>query len=199
VNDIRRYIAELRKNLRPEEIEAGSARGTENLAAWLTRENPSKLGMIGIYRAFGPNQHGEADPSALMRVASLAKSHFAFPRVLDRFNSEMDFAVPIHETDWVTGVYGNPEPRPDLPPVDPNEFDVIVVPGVVFGLSGERIGQGAGYYDRYLVQASGALRVGFGFDFQLLAEPVPQNDWDARMDAVVTDLRTVETSIRSSL
>jgi len=196
MQDLRRYIAELLKAQNPAEAAAKSALAVANLAAYFSK-NPPK--MVGVYRNSEPNGLGEADPLAILKAPALAGAHFAFPRVVDRFNSEMDFAVPIHRTDWVKGVFGNPEPRSDLPAVEPHDFDAIVIPGVVFGLKGERIGRGAGFYDRYLMQASGALRIGFGYDFQLLNEPVPQADWDARMDVTVTELRTIETSGRSSI
>ena len=111
----------------------------------------------------------------------------------------MDFAIPAHPTDWVKGVFGNAEPAARLPGIDPNDLEVIVVPGVVFGPAGERIGMGAGFYDRYLLQAKGAVRVGFGHDFQFLGEPVPQQEWDARMDAVVTESRTTDVSAQPKM
>ncbi len=193
MNELRRYIAELRKNLSVEDIAVCSARGVMNLATWLTK-NSSKLAVIGMYRPLGTTGIGEIDPTGLMKDPAFAKTHFAFPRVIDRFNCEMDFAIPMTPNDWVKGVFGNPEPRTDLPPVDPFDFDAIIIPGVVFGVSGERIGMGAGFYDRFLTQSGGASRIGFGFDFQLLNEPVPQEEWDARMDVVITDLRTAVAS-----
>lgn len=192
---LRRKIADLQKNLSPEDVDSLSGKASANLASWLGKGAPEPR-IVGLYRPLEPNRFGEADPSALARDPAFSKTHFAFPRVLDRFRRTMDFAIPIHPTDWVVGVYGNPEPRPELPAVDSREFDAIVVPGVVFGTAGERIGRGAGFYDRYLVRAGGALRIGFGFDFQLLNDPVPQADWDARMDVVVTDRRAIETSAR---
>jgi 5,10-methenyltetrahydrofolate synthetase len=193
VNDLRRYIAELRKNLTAEDIAANSARGVTNLATWLTK-NSSKLDVIGMYRPLGKAGVGEIDPTGLIKHPAFAKSHFAFPRVFDRFNCEMDFAIPMTPNDWVKGVFGNAEPRTDLPPVEPFDLDALIIPGVVFGVSGERIGMGSGFYDRFLAQSGGATRIGFGFDFQLLSEPVPQEDWDARMDVVITDLRTAVAS-----
>jgi 5-formyltetrahydrofolate cyclo-ligase len=80
--------------------------------------------------------------------------------------------------------------------VDTGDLEILVIPGVVFGIGGERIGMGAGFYDRFLVQAKGALRAGFAFDFQVLGEPIPQNPWDARMDVIVTDQRLIEVEAR---
>lgn len=192
---LRRKLDEARRALSADEVRARSERAAANLAHWLAKHPPAR-GVVGLYRPLEPNRFGEADPSTLARLPEFSALHFAFPRVLDRFHCRMDFAIPMHASDWVKGIYGNLEPRPELPAVDPHEFDLIVVPGVVFGREGERIGRGGGFYDRYLMRASGALRVAFGFDFQLLSESVPQADWDARMDLVVTDREAVETGSR---
>ncbi len=52
-----------------------------------------------------------------------------------------------------------------------NQFDLILVPGMAFDLSGNRLGRGRGFYDRLLEQASG-IKCGVGYDFQLL-EKIP--------------------------
>ena len=62
-------------------------------------------------------------------------------------------------------------------------IDLILVPGTAFGRDGGRIGQGGGYYDRFLPQTD-ALRVGICHDFALL-ERLPLQAHDQNMDAVV--------------
>ena len=54
------------------------------------------------------------------------------------------------------------------------------------------IGQGGGYYDRFL-PATRALRVGVCHDFALLDE-IPSEPHDARMDVIVTPSRTIFTA-----
>ena len=77
----------------------------------------------------------------------------------------------------------------DCPRVEPAEIDLILVPGTAFDVRGHRIGQGGGYYDRYLNRTR-AVRVGVCHDFALLSA-VPSEAHDARMDIVVTPGRTV--------
>ena len=197
MDELRQKIAGLQKDLSAEEVKYRSEKAARNLADWLKKNAPVG-GLIGLYRPMDLNPLGEANPCGVVIDPDLAELHFGFPRVLDRFHREMDFAVPIHPTDWVAGIFGNLEPLRELPAADPHEFDVIIVQGIVFGATGERIGRGAGFYDRYLMRSSGALRIGFGFDFQLMKVPVPQEDWDARMDVVITDHQTVETFARPS-
>ena len=197
MDELRRKFAALRIALSPEEIETRSAHAVENLSRWLiSRANPESI--IGLYRNTERNEFGEANPSRIVDSPALAFHHFAFPRITDRFHREMDFSIPALPEDWVIGQYGIPEPLPDLPALDPSSLDFIVVPAVIFGVRGERIGRGGGFYDRYLAQSAGAVRIGFGFDFQLVSEPLPQATWDAKMDVIITDLRVIETSARQT-
>jgi 5,10-methenyltetrahydrofolate synthetase len=197
---LRKRILEARRRLAPAEAEIRSQRIAENFTEWFKQEVSEKMGAdsasrqnhptIGSYRVLEPRD-GEADPSWIETNPVFSMAHFAYPRILDRFSREMDFSLAIHPTDWVKGVYGVKEPRPELPSVSPDDLDIVIVPGVVFGEKGERIGRGAGYYDRYFSRARSAIRVGLAYDFQVLAENVPQSPWDASMDWIVTESRII--------
>jgi 5-formyltetrahydrofolate cyclo-ligase len=75
------------------------------------------------------------------------------------------------------------------------ELEVIVVPLVAFDEWGHRLGMGGGYYDRTLAfrkQRSSVRRphfVGVAFEIQKL-EVVPVEEWDVRLDVVVTERTT---------
>ena len=86
--------------------------------------------------------------------------------------------------DLESGAYGLMEPKEDCAIADPQRIDLILVPGTAFDREGGRIGQGAGYYDRFL-ETRGALRVGVCHSFALL-ERVPCEMHDAAMDYVIT-------------
>lgn len=64
---------------------------------------------------------------------------------------------------------------------------LMIVPGLAFDPYGNRIGYGAGYYDRFLTEAAGDhfIKVALAYDFQLL-EKVPAEEHDIRMDYIVT-------------
>ena len=62
--------------------------------------------------------------------------------------------VPYHEEKLKKTAFGVFEPISDLA-VDPQEIDLIHVPGLVFSSDGYRIGYGGGYYDRYLAAYDG--------------------------------------------
>jgi 5-formyltetrahydrofolate cyclo-ligase len=63
---------------------------------------------------------------------------------------------------------------------------VLIIPGLGFNKSGERLGRGKGFYDRYLENFSG-LRIGVCYSAQL-REDLPTDPHDVAMDYVVSDM-----------
>lgn len=87
------------------------------------------------------------------------------------------------------------EPPPDAP--EATTLDAIVVPGLLFDGAGQRLGYGAGFYDRALARfAPPALKVGVCFHFQLSPE-VPVLEHDVPVDVVVTSERTLDLRVGS--
>jgi 5-formyltetrahydrofolate cyclo-ligase len=75
----------------------------------------------------------------------------------------------------------------DEPAPDPAAIDVVIVPGTAFTASGDRLGQGGGWYDRFLTRVrADCLTVGVAFAPQLL-DRIPVEPHDLRVDVVVTD------------
>jgi 5-formyltetrahydrofolate cyclo-ligase len=93
--------------------------------------------------------------------------------------------------DLVASSYGPREPaRRD--PVDPEEVDVVVTPGLAFDRAGRRLGYGGGFYDRYFDRLRpDAARVGVGFSAQLVDE-VPAGRRDRRVQIVVTEAGAID-------
>ena len=70
---------------------------------------------------------------------------------------------------------------------DPARVDVVVVPGLAFTADGHRLGQGGGWYDRFLVRLpERVLTVGVGFAEQLV-DALPVEPHDVPLDLIVTD------------
>ncbi len=94
------------------------------------------------------------------------------------------------ETQLAPGYCGIPEPvssRIGHHRVDPEEIDVVIVPGSVFDRCGGRLGYGGGYYDRFLSsRIPQALRIALAYELQLV-ERVPMEPHDQRMDLVITE------------
>jgi 5-formyltetrahydrofolate cyclo-ligase len=97
----------------------------------------------------------------------------------------------------VSNQFGIPEP--DLAPhsqLPAAEMALIVLPLLGFTRAGDRLGMGAGFYDRSLAferEAGGApWLVGAGYAFQELPS-LPREPWDVRVDAVATERELIET------
>jgi 5-formyltetrahydrofolate cyclo-ligase len=64
------------------------------------------------------------------------------------------------------------------------DSSVIVVPGVAFTRSGQRLGRGGGFYDRFFELFPNIHKIGIAFDCQIV-ENLPTDDYDIAMDEVV--------------
>lgn len=77
----------------------------------------------------------------------------------------------------------------DDPAPDPTTLDVVIVPGTAFTAGGDRLGQGGGWYDRFLPRTGHAcVTIGVGFAPQLV-DDLPNEPHDVPLDIVVTDQR----------
>ncbi len=90
------------------------------------------------------------------------------------------------------GTLGIEEPLPrfrDLPEksVGPAEIDLVLVPGVAFDPQGRRIGQGKGYYDRFLATLESRSKlVALAYQCQIFSS-IPTDPHDFPIDVVVTE------------
>ncbi len=104
--------------------------------------------------------------------------------------------IPSRILDWdndlVPGAYNIPEPREEaLRPYQPDEIDLLIVPGVAFDLKGNRLGYGGGYYDRFFeLLKPGTPLVALVYDLQVVPE-VPVEKWDRRVDLIITEKRVI--------
>ena len=64
-------------------------------------------------------------------------------------------------------------------------IDLVIVPGVAFDASCNRMGRGKGYYDR-LLSESVAAKIGVAYNFQIVDE-VPVDQYDVPLNMVVTE------------
>lgn len=73
--------------------------------------------------------------------------------------------------------------------ISPDELDLIIVPGVAFDLSGNRLGRGMGFYDRFLKRVKKNIPIiGLAYDFQIL-EKIPVNEMDVKVNKIITEKR----------
>lgn len=110
----------------------------------------------------------------------------AVPRTIPA-EKVMEF-YEIESLDELTpGKYGIPEPNanPDKKVMKPYRA-LCLVPGLSFDLTGNRLGYGGGYYDRYLEEFTG-VTVGLCRSQMLSKTTLPHEAYDIRVRLVVTE------------
>lgn len=113
-------------------------------------------------------------------------------------DNEMCLAPCACAADLKPGRYGIAEPDParcpaidmDAAPGSAPNFapDLAVIPGVAFDRRGNRLGHGAGYYDRFLAHPAMARTalVGLAYAFQIVPA-LPVAPWDRPVHALCTE------------
>jgi len=145
---------------------------------------------IAIYLAMP----GEVDPATILRDARRAGCEIFVPQVASRRRGRMNFVPLRPDTLLRPNAYGIAEPVARAgEQVRPLELDLVLMPVVGFDRDGNRLGMGAGYYDRALKHRRDAARhwrrprlVGLAFACQEV-ESIVRSPWDVTLDAVVTE------------
>ena len=75
---------------------------------------------------------------------------------------------------------------------------LMIMPGLAFDRTGNRLGHGRGYYDIYLASHRGAeiKKAALCYDFQLTDE-IPHEVWDERADIIITPNETADAQKRA--
>jgi len=98
----------------------------------------------------------------------------------------------IDWNDLEVGAYNILEPKQEsIKEVPVESIDLILVPGVVFDIHGNRIGHGKGYYDRLLNDTQNVPHIGLAFEFQIV-DAVPTEGHDLPVDIIVTEKRIID-------
>ncbi len=75
----------------------------------------------------------------------------------------------------------------------PEDIDLIIVPGVAFDLSGNRIGRGFGYYDNFLRKISTSTKIiALAFEMQIV-EKIPNDKNDIPVHKIITEKRIINS------
>lgn len=136
---------------------------------------------ILIYKATA----GEVNLELLETSLKAQDKRFVYPYCISK--SEMTALQPYDEDAWVTGRYGILEPMPERSrEILPEEIDLVICPCTAFDEACNRIGMGAGYYDRYLKLCTNTNIIAVAFETQKVKE-VPVEPWDRAMEKIITE------------
>lgn len=102
-------------------------------------------------------------------------------------NHSLTFACWEIDQPLVSNRWGINEPGASAPLCSIQELDILFMPLVAWDKRGNRLGMGAGYYDRALDGITRPALIGLAHSAQEIAV-VPSENWDVALDAIVTEL-----------
>jgi 5-formyltetrahydrofolate cyclo-ligase len=182
----RRTLRARRAALGPGEQSGAAERLAANVAA--TRLFRAS-GRIALYL---PNDGEIGTQPLLVRAWALGKRCF-LPLLSQLRHDRLWFAEVRPDTPLVLNRYGIPEPEvPARRWLRAQQLDLILLPLVGFDADGNRLGMGAGFYDRSLSFLRHRRHwrkphlLGLAHECQRLERLAPES-WDVPLDGVVTD------------
>ena len=183
---IRQQIRQQRAILQPDEIKKNSAQVMDYIIHFISFEAPLNI-------AFYLPHQGEVDPTPLIEHAWFEKNNCYLPALAPK-QRQLVFLNYTPESALVLNQYGIPEVsyRTDEC-CDTKLLDIVFIPLVAFDTACQRIGMGAGYYDRtfhFKLSDPHAppMLIGLAYEFQKVESIQPQ-PWDVPLNAVVTEQR----------
>lgn len=114
------------------------------------------------------------------------------PRLVLADNT-LDF-VMYHQDDTLQlNKYQISEPS-EQNPISLNQLDIVLCPLVGFDLHGNRLGMGAGYYDRTFEKIRNESKkcylIGLAYEAQQVSE-LPKDPWDLTLAGIITEKRVI--------
>lgn len=82
--------------------------------------------------------------------------------------------------------YGIRTPQEPVETIAPEDIDLVLTPGLGFTAQGERLGRGAGYYDRFLPRCTKGVPMAIGYEVQVRKE-LPTSAHDAKVRYLCTE------------
>ena len=178
-----------RTNLDRDDHDANAlSASTRALCARLAEFLKNQTGLWAGFEALG----FEAD----IHEAIQASPHirWAYPRV--EHEMTLGFYEVTSRADLVKNQWGIAEPDPSRSKrVSPETLNGLLIPGLAFDLTCNRLGRGRGYYDRALAEilrTNQPLKVGIALERQISETPLPLDAHDIAMNLVITDARILK-------
>ena len=172
--DIRKKIFAERKLRTDEQIEIMSRTITDKVTALPAFKNADRILVYADY-------NHEVVTEYLIKEAWKAGKEVAVPKVVGKdmvFYKLTDFAR------LEPGYFGIPEPVSGE--IVNWSKALMIMPGVAFDRANHRVGDGGGFYDRYLEKHPQLERIAIAFSFQMLPE-VPTEPTDICPQIIVTE------------
>jgi 5-formyltetrahydrofolate cyclo-ligase len=174
---VRLRVLAARDAMSSAERERASARIVDHV---LSLPEIGRASTVMVFWSFG----SEPDTAPLVEALDARGVRVALPRIVDGDVVPRAYAPGDAVTEAPFGAW-EPSAGEEL---HPSAIDVVVTPGVAFDRSGRRVGYGGGFYDRFFRRTGpDTIRIGIGFDLQLVDEDLPSGHFDLGLDGIVTE------------
>lgn len=134
---------------------------------------------IYAYSSFG----SEVMTKPLIQRSLLEGKRVALPKVI---GNEIEFFYVTSENDLERSSFGILEPK-DCEKAEETSA-LLIMPGVAFDMENNRVGYGAGYYDRYLHKPNKHYKIALAYNFQIF-DSIYHDEHDVKPDLVLTEER----------
>ena len=168
-DEIRRAVLQKRALLSPSEIELSSS----EIASLLS----DKFNFFNLkISCFAPIRI-KNEVNTLSLIKDLCEKNEVYLPISDFTTASMSHWRYQPGDLLIENRYGIPEPKLRKSSVNPEEFDVVIVPVLAMDIYGNRLGYGKGFYDRFIAACRpDVVTIGLHFFEPLALLPVEAND-----------------------
>jgi 5-formyltetrahydrofolate cyclo-ligase len=174
---LREKLKEQREALSKKDCRERSALILDNLVSM------PKFFSADVVHTYISSKKNEVDTHEVIRMLLKQKKRVVVP-IADKATKQMKHSELFSLSELVGGAYGILEPRM-YRPVPVSDIQVIIVPALAVDRRGNRLGFGAGFYDRFLHDVQLPV-ISLVYDFQIVPE-VPQESTDVPVSFIVTE------------
>ncbi len=180
---LRGFFDQKRKALSPKD----RAHKASQLLQWIhTMPAFAQAKQLAFYWPMG----AEISPLPLLLAAEQQEKRCYLPCIKPG-SDILDFVAYRSQDPLIMNPFGFLEPDPQVQPsIALCDLDLIVIPLLAFDSHGQRLGRGAGHYDRTLATCpQGSTKpflLGLGYASQFIDE-LPIDPWDRPMDGILTE------------
>ncbi len=183
--EIRRKILKKRLSLLSEDIRDKSQQVFLNLTETVEYINSRNIMFYVATRS-------EVQTEEMIKTSIKMGKNIFVPTILPECLNLAPSKIFDFDIELEKGKKGILKPKKEYYRLFPSEnIDLIIVPGVAFDLSGNRIGRGFGYYDNFLRKVpSSAKIVALAFEMQIVKK-IPNDKNDIPVHKIITEKRII--------
>jgi 5-formyltetrahydrofolate cyclo-ligase len=177
--DLRVLFKEKRNQLSEAELEEGSEK-----IALIIDDFCEQHRELDHYHLFFPIQKLKEVNTFLIRDLLARRNKTLYTSLIGDSNIEMETVLLGKRTEFVADRYGIPVPQ-NFERISPERIQVVFVPLLAVDYSGQRIGYGKGFYDRFLATINPKV-IKIGLSIFEPIQQIPSESFDIPLDYCVT-------------